>query len=276
MTTSGPLDQSGLQRAVSGLTLTGAAEAVRELHPSIGSTNERARELGEGGAPEGSLVVALSQAQGRGRLGRVWSSPAGGLYLSLVLRPDEAMLRRLPVSLLAGLAAAEAIDAQCGVRADLKWPNDVQVEGRKVAGILGELTRQGDGGHLLVLGIGVNLAVDMADLPPELQAVAGTLREAPRTPGPEGLLRELLSRFEAHYLEVRRGGGALALGQASARMPLLGKLVRVRLPGRTIVGTAVGLGATGALILSTEEGKREVVVAGEVEEVRLVPPGGPS
>lgn len=266
--TTVPLEQAGLQRAVSGLTLTGAAGTVCELHTTLGSTNERARELGEGGAPEGSLVVALAQTQGRGRLGRAWSSPAGGLYLSLVLRPDDAMLRRLPVSLLAGLAVAEALDAACGVQAELKWPNDVLVAGRKVAGILGEMSKVGDG-HLLVLGIGINLATAPEQLPPELQETAGTLRDAPRRPGAEGLLRELLARFEAHYLEVRRGGGALALGQASARMPLLGKPVRVRLPARTLTGTAVGLSATGALIVSTDEGQREVVVAGEVEQVRL-------
>ena len=269
MSRAGALDQAGLDRAVAGLALAGAGGAVRELFESIDSTNDRARQLAERGAPEGSLVVALRQDRGRGRLGRTWVSPPGGLYLSLVLRPEDDMLRRLPVTLVAGLAVCEAIEAQSGARADLKWPNDVQLAGRKVAGILGEMSKAADGRPLLVLGIGLNLALDPAALPEELRETAGTLAATPRPPGAEPLLRELLGRFESHYLEVRRGGGARALGLASARMPLLGKGVRVRLPGRTVVGTAVGLNAMGALLLSTDEGKREVIVAGEVEEVRL-------
>lgn len=265
--TAEALDEAGLHRAMAGLALLGGPGATRELHPCLGSTNDRARELGERGAAEGSLVVALRQEQGRGRLGRTWVSPPGGLYVSLLLRPDEGMLRRLPVSLVAGLAVAEAIEATCGVRPDLKWPNDVLVGGRKVAGILGELTKDGQGPQL-VLGIGINVAVDPRQLPPELARTAGTLADAPRPPSTEAVLKELLTRFEAHYQEVRRGGGARALGLASARMPLLGKPIRARLPGRTVEGTAVGLSATGGLVLSTDEGKREVLMAGEVEEVR--------
>lgn len=265
--TAEALDEAGLHRATAGLALLGAPGVARELHPSLASTNDRTRELGDHGAAEGSIVVALRQEQGRGRLGRTWASPPGGLYCSILLRPDEAMLKRLPVSLVAGLAVAEAIESVAGVRPDLKWPNDVLIGGKKVAGILGELTKDAHG-PVLVLGIGINVSVDPKHLPAELQKTAGTLRDAPRPPSAEAVLKELLARFESHYQEVRRGGGARALGLASARMPLLGKAVRVRLPARTIQGTAVGLSATGGLVLSTDEGKREVVVAGEVEEVR--------
>jgi BirA family biotin operon repressor/biotin-[acetyl-CoA-carboxylase] ligase len=263
------LDDAGLQRAVSGRTLLGAEGTSLELHPTLDSTNARAKELAREGAAEGSLVVAGEQSSGRGRLGRAWASPPGGLYLSLILRPEEVMLRRLPVTLLAGLAACEAIEATTHeLEATLKWPNDVHVGGKKVAGILGELERVGDQ-HLLVLGVGINVATDPQALPEELRDAATSLAAHAEPPALETVLSEFLARFEQHYLSVRSGGGAHILASASHRMPLLGKPVRVRMPDRELTGTASGLNATGALVVEVSEGQREVVVAGEVEEVRL-------
>lgn len=263
------LDRAAVERATAGLRLAGAGGAVVEVQDEVGSTNDRASALAAAGAPEGSLVVALRQTAGRGRHGRVWASPPGGLYLSLVLRPDDAMLRRLPATLLAGLAVAEAIDqvAPGEPRAELKWPNDVFLGGRKVSGILGELSRDRTG-SLLVLGIGVNVATDPATLPPELQATAtsvGAVRG--QAPDPSALLAAILARFEAHYGLVREGGGATILAAASSRMPILGKPVRVRLMDRVLEGAAAGLNATGGLVVDVG-GRRETVVAGEVEEVR--------
>lgn len=269
------LDRAAVVRATAGRRLCGHPGAAIEVHDELTSTNDRAAALGREGAPEGSLVVALRQTHGRGRHGRVWSSPPGGLYLSLVLRPDDAMIRRLPATLLAGLAVAEAIDATATtgaktrfVRADLKWPNDVHMGGRKVSGILGELTRDA-GGALLVLGLGINVSTDSAALPPELQATATSVAEARgEAPDVVALLAAILERFEEHYDAVRRGGGATILAAASARMPVLGKGVRVRLVDRVLEGRAAGLNATGGLIVETAAGQRETVVAGEVEEVR--------
>lgn len=269
------LDRAAVVRAAAGSRLCGHPDAVIEVHEELGSTNDRAAALGREGAPEGSLVVALRQTAGRGRHGRVWSSPPGGLYASLVLRPDDAMIRRLPATLLAGLAVAEAIDATATtgprtkfVRADLKWPNDVHMGGKKVSGVLGELTRDAKGA-LLVLGLGVNVSTDPAALPDELQAIATSVAAARgEAPDVVALLRAVLERFEEHYEAVRRGGGATILSSASSRMPVLGKGVRVRLVDRVLEGRAAGLNATGGLIVETAEGQRETVVAGEVEEVR--------
>jgi BirA family biotin operon repressor/biotin-[acetyl-CoA-carboxylase] ligase len=269
------LDRAAVARATSGCRLCGRPDAIIEVHEELASTNDRAAALGREGAPEGSLVVALRQTAGRGRHGRVWSSPAGGLYVSIVLRPDDAMLRRLPATLLAGLAVAEAIDATATtgpktkfVRADLKWPNDVHMGGRKVSGILGELTRDATGA-LLVLGLGVNVSTDPAALPAELREVATSVAAARgEAPDVVALLGAILERFEEHYDAVRRGGGATILSAASARMPVLGKGVRVRLVDRLLEGRAAGLNATGGLIVETAAGQRETVVAGEVEEVR--------
>lgn len=254
--------------ATSGLSLIGAEGAAVELHERLGSTNDRVAELAAEGGAEGAVVVALAQESGRGRLGRGWSSPPGGLYVSLLLRPDDDMLKRLPATLLAGLAVAEAVEAASGARVDLKWPNDALIDGRKVAGILGELSRDAVGSRL-ILGIGVNVATDPGALPEELRGAATSLAAVGEAPALAEVLRALLARFEEHYLAVRRGGGARVLAGASERMALLGKTVRARLANRDVVGKASGLNATGGLVLELEDGSHEVIVAGEVEEVRL-------
>jgi BirA family biotin operon repressor/biotin-[acetyl-CoA-carboxylase] ligase len=280
------LDAAALQRATLphlrafGSSGAPAEVSVRlEVLPEVGSTNDRAVAMAAEGAPEGSLVVAARQTGGRGRLGRGWASPEGGLYLSLVLRPDDAMLRRLPATLLAGVAVAEAADRfLSGARADLKWPNDVHVGGKKLAGILGELSKDARG-HVLVLGVGINVATRLDQLPDDVRGLATSLSHLRGVrAGEEGapshadVLAAFLERFTAHWLSVKRGGGATILALASGRMPLLGKPVRVRLPGRVLEGTASGLSATGGLVVEVrgEDGqpRRETVLAGEVEEVR--------
>jgi BirA family biotin operon repressor/biotin-[acetyl-CoA-carboxylase] ligase len=263
----GELDRASIERAATACTLLGK---TFELHDELASTNDRARELAQAGAPEGALVIAKRQTQGRGRLGRIWTSPPGGLYLSLLLRPSDDMLKRAPISLLAALAASEALDAAGRVATAIKWPNDVLLQGKKIAGILAELTKE-KGETTLVLGVGLNVDTDPADLKGELKAIATSLRAAKKAPvSLEETLRLFLGALEGHYLSVRRGGGALILARASDRMSMLGQRVRVRLPDRVLEGKASGLSATGALVLDLDSGEREVVYAGDVEEVRPV------
>lgn len=269
---SGALDEAGLRAALASTAARAGWDggAPIELHASLGSTNDRALELAEGGAPEGTLVIAQEQTSGRGRRGHTWSSPEGGLYLSLVLRPEEAMLRRLPATLLGGLAVCQALE-DAGVKPQLKWPNDVLHDGLKLAGILGEMSR-GAEGHRLVLGVGINVSTQV--FPPELEGIAtsvSTLAGAAGVPAPGAgaIAASFLTYFAEHYGAVRRGGGATILAMASARMPLLGRPIRVRLgPDRVLSGIASGLSATGGLVLEHEDGqRREVLLAGEVEGV---------
>jgi BirA family biotin operon repressor/biotin-[acetyl-CoA-carboxylase] ligase len=259
------LDLAALGRAAAARQLLGKKH---ELHAELASTNDRARELAVAGAPEGTLVIALRQTGGRGRLGRAWVSPPGGLYLSLVLRPDDAMMKRAPISLVGGLAASEALDAAARVATTLKWPNDVLLDGKKVGGILADLSTVA-GKHVLILGVGLNVDTPLEALPAELRGQATSLLVAKGKPiGLEAVLTHFLSHLEGHYDTVRKGGGPLILSRAADRMTMLGQRVRVKLPERTIEGTASGLNATGALVVATDDGKREIVYAGEVEEVR--------
>jgi BirA family biotin operon repressor/biotin-[acetyl-CoA-carboxylase] ligase len=212
----------------------------REHHETIGSTNERARELAEQGAAHGTLVTADEQTAGRGRQGRGWVTPKGvAIAASLVLRDYDDLL-----SLRAGLAVADV----AGPAALVKWPNDVWVEGRKVAGILVEAR------GWAVLGIGVNVAVDPSTLPEEAAAVAGTLGRDPSEV--ESTLTELLAALERRLGEDK----AAALEALRERDALLGK--PVRWDGGEGVGA--GIDDSGALLVHLPDGSTTALSAGEV------------
>jgi BirA family biotin operon repressor/biotin-[acetyl-CoA-carboxylase] ligase len=209
----------------------------------IGSTNDRARELAAAGAPHGTVVTAGAQTAGRGRQGRTWTAPPGtSLLLSLVLRESDALL-----PLRAGLAVADVAGAQ----ATVKWPNDVLVEGRKIAGILAEgRPQQG----WTVLGIGLNVALDVRVLPPELREVAGTLGRSPRDLEPT--LTELLRALDAWLAE----GVPAVVAALRERDALLGR--RLQWTGGTGVGA--GVDDAGALLVRADDGSVVALDAGEV------------
>jgi BirA family transcriptional regulator, biotin operon repressor / biotin---[acetyl-CoA-carboxylase] ligase len=208
-----------------------------------GSTNDRARELAAAGAPHGTLVTAGAQTAGRGRQGRAWAGPPGrALLMSLVLREAHPLL-----PLAAAVGVAEAV----GEEARIKWPNDIQLDGRKVAGILAE-GRPQEG--WAVLGIGVNVAIRIEDLPPELHGTAGTLGREPSDVEP--FLANLLRSLER------------ALGLAPADL-LDSWRARDALLGREITwsggsGTAAGIDGEGRLVVELQDGGRTALDAGEV------------
>ena len=238
---SGRTDRAGAGAAA------GALGRPRRHFRTTTSTNREAARLAAAGAPHGTLVTASEQSAGRGRQGRRWVAPAGqALLFSLVLRAGPSLEEGL-LPLRAGLAVADI----AGPRAGLKWPNDVLVDGRKVAGILVEAFPQLG---WAVLGIGVNVAVDPAALPPEVAARAGTLGRAPEEV--DGLLGEALERLEARLAEsvaeIRAGWEA-----------------RDVLAARTVEwaqgsGIAGGIDERGALLVSTGEGTTVALDAGEV------------
>ncbi|MCA8925756.1 MAG: biotin--[acetyl-CoA-carboxylase] ligase [Planctomycetes bacterium] len=235
-----------------------------EFHPTLGSTNDRLAALAEAGAAAGQLVVAEAQSAGRGRAGRAFSSPPGGLYVSLLLRLEPEVLARYPLSLVAGLSLCEALEA-LGVPAQLKWPNDVWIEGRKVAGILVEVAYQGPRPRA-VIGLGVNVETDPAALPPEAISLAETA-SAPRRPAVlERLLTALrlrLDQLEANDLAPLRAGLA-------GKSALLGARVRAEVDGRPLEGIALGLAPSGALRIQPDSGPELALMSGDVQHVRGV------
>jgi BirA family biotin operon repressor/biotin-[acetyl-CoA-carboxylase] ligase len=207
------------------------------------STNDRARELAQAGAPHGTLVTAAQQTAGRGRQGRTWSAPPGrALLLSVVLRDPPALLP---------LAAALAVAEVAGPSAKIKWPNDLLLDGRKVAGILAEGRPQD---AWAVLGVGLNVALRIEDLPPELHGTAGTLGLEPSDLEPT--LDRLLVALEAALALDE----AILLGAYRARDALRGREVT----WATGHGRAAGIDGTGRLVVELPEGGRTALSAGEV------------
>jgi BirA family transcriptional regulator, biotin operon repressor / biotin---[acetyl-CoA-carboxylase] ligase len=237
----------------------------RTLHSfaELDSTNTTVRELAAAGAADGTVVIAEAQRAGRGRLGRSWASPAGkNLYLSALLRCAVPAERLAQISLLAGVAVCETVREWCA--AEIKWPNDVLSNGRKVAGILAEMESAG-AGHVLILGIGVNLNAALDDFPEALRDTAGSLHLASGCSVDRARFTgRLLNNLEVRYEQWRRDGFAPIAALWRSLTPLIGRNIRVQEPGAIVDGTVLDLDADGALRLRLADGTEHRVIAGDV------------
>lgn len=241
-----------------------------ETLAAAASTNDEVRERARRGAPSWSVVLAETQTAGRGRRGGRWESPAGGLYLSVLLPVPPAEVAGL-VPIAAGVAAAEAL-AAAGVSARLKWPNDVLAEdGRKLAGLLVEAASGPAGLELLVLGVGVNLAAPPGGFAGELRARAAGLAElAGEAPDRLQLAAGLLARLHDRHRGLQQGQAAGALDAwRRLSVPWWGKPVEVVSGGQVVRGDAVDLDPSGALVLRSSQGELVRLFAGEARELRL-------
>lgn len=266
-------------RATDGRTAIEPAEIARHLETTwlgrrlecfgeLDSTNTTARELAEAGAPEGTVVIADSQRRGRGRLGRGWVSPAlRNLYLSFVLRPPLAPDSAPQITLVLGLAAAEAVREWTDEVA-IKWPNDLVSRGRKLAGILTEMTADDGRTRFVIPGIGVNLNSEPEDFPLDVREIATSLLMITGAPVDRArFAARLLNRLEVRYdLFLREGFAAVApLWEGLAH--LTGEAIVVQSQGEHIAGTALGLAHDGALRIRQSDGSERRIVAGDVTVV---------
>ena len=232
---------------------------------SAPSTQDRARQEALAGASEGTMVLAEEQTEGRGRFGRAWVSPRGSaLLLSIILRPAIEILPQL--NMVASLAVVRAVAAETGLKTQIKWPNDVQIGGKKLAGMLIDTEVTSDGVNFAVIGIGLNVALDPSEHP-EIADIATSLsHEMGRRVRRLGLLRELLTATEDLYETVK--SGASLLDEWRTAMATLGQDIRVRWPGdegETVEeGRAEDVDEEGALLLRRADGTIARVVAGEV------------
>lgn len=231
------------------------------LFQHLGSTNDQARQLAEGGAPEGLMVVAEEQTAGRGRNQRRWLTPPGSaLAFSLVLRPPLRADQATRLTMLAGLAVCEAAELVAGLRAELKWPNDVLLGGRKAAGILVESAFRGESLEYAVAGIGIN--VSWAPAAAEVEFPATCLEaEAGRPVDRLTLLRAVLAALEARY-DALAGDDVFAAWRA--RLTLLGAPAELHTATGRITGVAEDVAPDGALLFRTEAGELQRVLAGDL------------
>ena len=265
-----------------GLTAAGLAPLLttndlgRKLHfhDSLPSTNDEAQRLADEGVPHGELVIAEDQTGGRGRRGRAWvSTPGKSLLFSLVLRPQLPPQRAPELTLVAAVAVCEAARELGVPDATIKWPNDVEVHGQKLAGLLLELRAQGDLVEHVILGVGVNVNQEESDFPPELRVRATSLREARGEALSRGLFcARLLGRLE-DWLGMHEALGLEPVLERWRQLSgTLGRNVRVELgDGVRIEGEATDLDETGALLVRVASGAVHRIVAGDVLHLRTQP-----
>ena len=260
-----PLDLNSIRQRIAGQRLG------TEFHyfSEIGSTNAYARRLAEQGAREGELVIADSQTNGRGRLGRHWVSPANvNLYISFVLRPKLPPARAPQITLMAAVALAETLESFLPVPPSIKWPNDITVNGKKLAGILTEVNCGNESVEFVILGIGVNVNYPVDLMPEEIrQRATSVLVERQNKVSREDLLWRLIQDLERCYGEIEENGFAPLAPRWEAYFGWRGQRVRVELLDQVMFGKARGIDHDGALLLEDDHGGLQRVIAGDVTPV---------
>ncbi|MGA2411445.1 MAG: biotin--[acetyl-CoA-carboxylase] ligase [Candidatus Binataceae bacterium] len=228
----------------------------------VGSTQRVAAEMAGQGAAQGTVVIAERQNAGRGRMGRQWHSPPGvSLYATIILRPATPIAEVPRLSLVAGVAAAEALETAAPGMVALKWPNDVWLNGRKAGGIIAEaVTDANHGLQCVLLGIGLNLNLTARDIPPELQDKATSVLVATGYPCDRvQIASALLQKLDTRYMETERSGFDAIRPVWERYSALTGKTVAVIDGGSRIEGTVIGIDAGGALLLKTDEGVTRIL-----------------
>lgn len=247
----------------------------RDIHyfDTLDSTNSCAKRLAYEGCPEGTVVIADCQTQGRGRLGRTWESGRQkGIWMSIVLRPDIAPEEIQIITLAASVAVADSIEKVTGIRTGIKWPNDVILDGRKVCGILTEMNSEIEQVNFIVIGIGINVNQTEDAFSGELSDKATSLKIYSKAAGINGskcfkraeIAREVLTELERVYERVKNGSIESVVNRWKELSITLGRKVRAVARNTEFIGTAVDLTEDGKLIILCSDGTRREVSSGEI------------
>ena len=235
------------------------------FYQEIGSTNDEAYQLGTAGSPEGTVVIADSQTKGKGRLQRVWHSPSGSnIYTSIILRPNLKPDRAPQISILAGVAVAEIMDNFCPGMVNLKWPNDVLLNGKKVCGILAQMKTSASRVDFIILGIGINVNINYNQLPQDIKNTATSLAiETGRKISRQELIISLYENLAKWYKKLIADGFSTVKEKWLSMAPMIGKRVQIVSGDEVISGKALGIDEQGSLVLLTVGDKKIKVSAGD-------------
>lgn len=251
------------------------SQKPREIHTLLGyktlhydevsSTNNIAKEIAKKSSEERIVILAETQTRGKGRLERQWASPKGGIWLSIILRPQISPKEALKLTFITSSTVAKTIQQLFGLKAEIKWPNDVLVNDRKICGILTETETKENTIKFVVIGVGINANVDLNAFPRELQESATSLkRELGYEVERKTLVNTLLQNFEHRYIRLRRGMWSLLLQEWKSLATFLGKQVEVTSFDEAIVGKAWDVDKDGTLIIRLGNGVLKRVVVGDV------------
>jgi BirA family biotin operon repressor/biotin-[acetyl-CoA-carboxylase] ligase len=239
--------------------------AIRVL-PQTTSTNDEASRAALEGHPEGLVIFAESQSAGRGRMGRRWSSPAGrGLWFSVLLRPSLAPSECTQLTAASANALVRAIQSTTGITPEIKWPNDLLIKGKKIAGILTEMSAELEHVRSVILGIGIDATQTASEFPADLRNIATSLKLATgKTVSRADLAEAVLRELDREYARILAGQFAAVAEEWGSRCSTLGKQVTIDMGARRVRGRAEALDENGALLLRTEHGRIERIIGGEV------------
>lgn len=234
-------------------------------YQNLGSTNDEAKILARQGAPGYSIVIAEEQSGGRGRRGRSWQSPPGGIWFSLILRPDIGISMASRISVFTAVVLAEEIASIIKIKAGIKWPNDIFIDAKKVGGILIELSAELERVNFIIVGIGINANIAKNKLGPEVSETATTLMEVLRHEiDRKKLLTAIANRFYKELDDVFDAGYESYLGRWRQLSIVLGKDVQISEGDKFFSGVAVDIEENGALLVDLESGDRRRFDSGEV------------
>ncbi len=241
----------------------------RHIHfeRAVTSTQKIAHTLANDGAKEGTIVVADQQTNGRGRMAREWYSPSGkGIWMSLIIRPNIPVHATPQLTLLTAVAIVQAIEELTPLKPDIKWPNDILINGKKVVGILTELQAEADQVHSVIIGTGINVNHTLVDFPEELQKIATSIHIETGKHWDRALfIQEILLKFEALYsLYLNQGFRVIKLlweGYAIS----LNRQIKARTLNGVIEGKAIGIDNSGVLLIETSDGSIKQIYSADIE-----------
>lgn len=234
---------------------------------STESTNTLAKELASEGCEEGTVIIADEQIGGKGRMGRSWvSPPKKGIWMSIILKPRIAPAKAPLITSMAAIAVARAIEIVTGLKPAIKWPNDILIDDKKVCGILTEMQGDMDAIHYVVVGIGINVNLDMEDFPQEIEDRATSLKiESGEFISRAKIIREVLKELEEVYAQyVKTGDSESIISEIEANSATIGKRIRVTGVNINIEGVAVDIADDGALMVMLDDGQMRKIMSGDV------------
>ncbi len=235
----------------------------------VSSTNVVARELANEGAPEGTIIIAESQRSGKASRGKKWISPSGGVWMTMILRPEVEPNKAPQLTLVTGVAVAETLIQECGLDVEIKWPNDILIGDKKVCGILTEVNADVDNVEYVLVGVGIDLNVDLDIFPPELRGSTTSLQaELEREIRGAELIQKFLQNFENNYNEFKAGNFHDILNKWRKLSKTIGKYVELHKKGGIIRGEAVGISKNGILILEMDDGTLRKIISGECVHIK--------
>ncbi len=245
---------------------------AKKIHyfQKVDSTNSIAYQLAMQGADEGEVIIAETQEKGKGRLGRQWFSPPYlNLYISIILRPEILPNQASMITLLSAVSTAESIKKYSDINPSIKWPNDILIGGKKVAGILNEIDSETDRIHFIILGIGININIGKEEFPKDIREYATSLKiETGREVSRKEFICFLFKEIEDWYERFIREGNKPVLDAWRRWADIKDKMVRVSSFKDEVIGKAIDIDSDGALIIEDKDGKLMRIIAGDVEYLR--------